>query len=53
MTHYREKNYDGIWLRCLEKGDVDHVLKEMHNDSAGGHYDEETTANKILIARYY
>lgn len=21
------KNYDGIWLRCLEKDDVDHVLK--------------------------
>ena len=25
-TLYR-KNYDGVWLRCLEKDDADHVLK--------------------------
>lgn len=47
------KNYDGIWLRCLEKDDVDHVLKEMHDGPVGGHYGGETTARKILRARYY
>ena len=51
-TLYR-KIYDGIWLRCLEKDDVDHVLKEMHNILAGGHYGGETTTHKILRAGYY
>lgn len=48
-----KKNYDGIWLRCLEKGDADHVLKEMHDGPTGGHYGGETTAHKILRAGYY
>eukprot|EP00253_Pinus_taeda_P031038 PITA_31038 len=51
-TLYR-KNYDGIWLRCLEKDDVDHVLKEMHDGPAGDHYGGETTAHKILRVGYY
>ena len=45
------KNYDGIWLKCLEKDDVDHILKEMHDDPSGGHYGGETIAHKILRAR--
>eukprot|EP00253_Pinus_taeda_P005222 PITA_05222 len=51
-TLYR-KNYDGVWLRCLEKDDADHALKEMHDGLAGGHYGGETTAHKILRAGYY
>ena len=51
-TLYR-KNYDGVWLRCLEKDDVDHVLKEMHDGPVGGHYGGETTPHIILRARYY
>ena len=51
-TLYR-KNYDGVWLRCLEKDDADHVLKEIYDDPAGGHYGRETTAHKILRAGYY
>lgn len=47
------KNHDGIWLRCLEKDDANHVLKEMHDDPAGGHYGGETTTHKILRAKYY
>ena len=49
---YRKK-HDGIWLRCLEKDDANHVLKEMHDGLACGHYGIETTAQKILRARYY
>eukprot|EP00253_Pinus_taeda_P025722 PITA_25722 len=49
---YKE-NYYGIWMKCLEKDDVDHVLKEMHDGPAGGHYGGETTAHKILRAEYY
>eukprot|EP00253_Pinus_taeda_P015945 PITA_15945 len=51
-TLYR-KNYDGVWLRCLEKDDVDRVLKEMHNGPASGHYGGESTAHKTLRAGYY
>lgn len=47
------RNYDGIWLRCLEKDDADHILKEMHDGQIGGHYGGETTAHKILRAGYY
>ena len=47
------KNHDGIWLRCLEKDDADHVLKEMHDSLVGGHYGGETTAHRILRAGYY
>ena len=46
-------NYDGVWLRCLEKDDADHVWKEMHDGPTGGHYGGETTAHKILRAGYY
>lgn len=42
------KNYDGIWLRCLEKDDAYHVLKEMHDSPTCGHYGGETTAHKML-----
>lgn len=48
-----KKNYEEIWLRCLEKGDVDHVLKEMHDVPVGGRYGGETTAQKILRVGYY
>jgi len=45
-------NHDGIWLRCLEKDNANHVLKEMHDGPAGGHYGEESTTHKILRAGY-
>jgi len=47
------KNYDGVWLRCLEMDDANHVLKEMHYGRTGGHYGRETTAHKIFRAGYY
>ena len=48
-----KKNNDGIWLRCLEKDDANHVLKEMHDGPASVHYGGETTAHKILRVGYY
>jgi len=53
MSYTEKKNHDGIWLRCLEKDDANHVLKEMHDGPAGGHYGRETTAHKTLRAGYY
>jgi len=40
-------------MRCLEKDDANHVLKEIHDGPAGGHYGGETTTHKILRAGYY
>lgn len=42
-------NYDGVFLRCLEREDVDKVLKELHD----GHFAGNTIAHKILRAGYY
>ena len=47
------KNYDGVFLRCLEREDVVKVVKELHDGPAGGHFSGDTTAHKILRARYY
>ena len=47
------KNYDGFLLRCLEKEDVKKVMIELHDGPAEGHFFEDTTAHKILRARYY
>jgi hypothetical protein len=45
------KNYDGVLLRCLERQDVDNVLKYMHNGPASGHFSEDTTTYKVLRTR--
>jgi hypothetical protein len=42
------KNYDRIILCCLEKKNVDKVIKEMHDGPVGGHFSGETIAHKIL-----
>jgi hypothetical protein len=43
-------NYDGVLLRCLEKQDVDKVLKDMHDGPVGGHFSGDTTTHKVLRA---
>jgi hypothetical protein len=47
------KNCDGVLLWCLEKQDVDKVLKDMHDGLAGGHFSRDMTAHKVLRDRYY
>ena len=46
-------NYDGVLLRCLEKEYAKKVIKELHDGPARGHFSRDTTAHKILKARYY
>ena len=48
-----KKNYDGVFLRCLEREDASIIVKELHDGPAGGHYSGDTTAHKIFIAGYY
>ena len=47
------KNYDGVFLRCLEQEGASKVVKELHDGPAGGHFSGDTTAHKILRAGYY
>jgi hypothetical protein len=48
-----QKNYVSVLLQCLEKEDVDKVLKDLHDGLARGHIAKETTTNKILRDGYY
>ena len=47
------QNYDQILLRCLEKVNAEHILTELHDGLAGGHFSGETTTHKVLRAGYY
>jgi len=47
------KNFDGVFLRCFEKRDVENVLSKLHDGPASGHYSGNTTAHKILRYGYY
>ena len=40
-------------FRCLDKDEMDVILKELHSGPAGGHFGGETTAHKILRDGYY
>ena len=46
-------NYHSVLLRCLEKADIEKLLKETHKGLARGQFGGETTAHKFLRARYY
>ena len=47
------KNYDGVFLMCLEHEDAKKVIAELHDGPVGGHFSGDTTTHKILRARYY
>ena len=48
-----QQNYDNVLLTCLEKDDANHILTELHDAPAGGHFCGETTAHNVLRAGYY
>jgi len=47
------KNYEGVLLRCLEREDVEKVLKYLHDEHAEGHYAWESTTQNFLRDGYY
>ena len=47
------KNYDGVFLICLEQEDAKKVIIELHDGPAGGHFSKDTTTHNILRAGYY
>jgi hypothetical protein len=48
----RWKNPDRIFIRCLNKDEVDRLIKELHSGYCGGHIVARTTAHKILRDGY-
>jgi hypothetical protein len=48
-----QKNFDGVFLRCLEKEESEKVLAELHSGDVGGHFGGDTTSHKVLRAGYY
>jgi hypothetical protein len=46
-------NYDSVFLICLEKGDAEKVLFELHDGTTSGHFKVDTTTHNILRAGYY
>jgi len=47
------KNFDGVFLRCLEKEESEKVLTELHFGDVGGHFGGDTTAHKVLRVGCY
>jgi hypothetical protein len=47
------KNFDNVFLRCLEKEESERVLVEIHSGDVGGHFGGDTTSHKVLRAGYY
>jgi hypothetical protein len=47
------KNFDGVFLRCLEKEDLEKVLSKIHAGESSGHFSGDTTTHKVLRAGYY
>ena len=47
------KNYDGLFLTCLDQEDAYKVVKELHDGPARGNFSGDNTAHKILRVGYY
>jgi hypothetical protein len=47
------KNYDNVFLICLEKTNADKLLAQLHDGPTRGHFGGEMTAHKILSVGYY
>jgi hypothetical protein len=47
------KNYDCVFLRCIETRDGEKVLSELHDGPTDEHYGGDTTAHKIPRDGYY
>ena len=46
------KNYDGVFLRCLEHEDANKVVVELHDGPARGNFSGDKIAQKNLRAGY-
>ena len=48
-----QRNYDNVFLKCLENPEYDNLLFDMHARPVGGIFLGEITAHKVLRVGYY
>jgi len=48
-----QRNFDGVFLRCLEKEESEKMLSKLHAGEASGHFGGDTTTHKVLRDGYY
>ena len=47
------KNYDGVFLICLECEYANKFVVELQDGPVGGHFSGDTAAHKVLRDGYY
>lgn len=47
------KDFNGVFLRCVDSDQTDRILEKFHNGLAGGHFAPWTATLKIMRARYF
>ena len=47
------RNYDGIFLRCVDQRKAQELMKEFHEGICGGHFVPTTTTHKIIRVGFY
>nr|XP_016515230.1 PREDICTED: uncharacterized protein LOC107831949 [Nicotiana tabacum] len=54
LTHdQRRKLQDGVIRRCVPEGEMASILSHCHDGAAGGHYDGNHTAAKVMEASFF
>lgn len=48
-----KRNYDSFMLKCMDRHEVDMIIKANHEGCEGVHANEHVTAKKILRSSYY
>ena len=51
--HLYKKNYEGIYLKCLNCNEAKYVLTQFHDKYGTGHGLVEATMHQILRSSYY
>ena len=53
MVFFFRKYFNGTLLRCMNAGQVERIVKQLHDGPDGGHFSARTTAMKIMRVVYY
>ena len=48
-----QKHHNGVLLRCLERLDLERVLRDLHDRLVGGNFAGDTTTHKVMRVSYY
>ncbi|XP_019423074.1 PREDICTED: uncharacterized protein LOC109332545 [Lupinus angustifolius] len=51
--HLFKTGSDGLWRRCVSRGEAKSILWHCHSSPYGGHFNEERTTAKVLQSGFY